>query len=52
MASRIIESVREDMASLHKLGIADDSVLAEFNALIDLLRRDIDPDTKTTDQSV
>jgi hypothetical protein len=52
MTSRIIEPIREAMASLHKLGIAGDSVLAEFNALIDLLHRDIGPDEKATDQSV
>ena len=52
MTSRIIESVREDMASFHKLGMVDDSVLAEFNALIHLLHRDIAPDEKAIDQSV
>lgn len=52
MTSRIIESVREDMASFHKLGMVDDTMLAEFNALIDLLHRDIGPDEKANDQSV
>jgi hypothetical protein len=40
------------MVSFHKLEIADDSVLAEFNALIHLLHHDVAPDGKAADQSV
>lgn len=52
MTRRIIESVREDMASFHKLGMVDDAMLAEFNALIHHRHPDIDPDEKANDQSV
>lgn len=33
MASKIIESVRSDMAAFHKLGIVDEVTMREFDAI-------------------
>ena len=50
--SEIIESLRDDLASLYRMGVIDEATLRDFHTICPQSWRALNAEVKTNDQSV